>query len=627
MPGPHRRLEVVVLSARGLGDLDAADASRRQVELSVVSHLDPEGDEFATKRSPWTLPIGKANSLRFGRSGLRSIFPLAGPNTAGIVETRRFLESAELRVRLMVSGLSTQSTSMSFVKSWLPTSVADGIAKDLDKATAKVEAETRIPLAELLTGTPDAHSNGWVNLRRCQMTGNKLDSLTPQVWMQVYILPDYSSLVATLNEEYEAEGKKLENFRPSLCFWRNGVEEDEDETSKGEAPGMTPTSSQKSCGSAAPPPGAPGAPFMAVVPPGVGPGQMFSVNGPPVVHIVTCPAGLKPGDNWQVITHTGEAMQVQIPMDIKPGMKFQLRVPQVLQVQCPLDAEAGHAVTVQTGPPPQSPNVMQVTMPPDTKAGDKIMVVVPATGQQLVVDIPPGVQPGQPFAVNTAPPPCPGMPGTMPMPPPIMGYVAGPSGSPPQAAAPPPVAVQEISVEAPMIDIQEKAAPAPAAPAAAPAPMTDLLGEVSPEKPATTAAAEPSREANVLDDIFPNEASTKGLNEHVDPVAIEGRTSSVSSAQLAELYRESPLLGPQASPTSPKVSEETKDLVESCDKFAALMCLEADASPEKPDVLSPSAVPGASEPPESFQAMQDSLLTGFSDSFKPPDDPRRRTDS
>merc|ERR1719409_867683 len=119
-PQNARRLEVVVLSARGLGDITDSNQCRRQVELSILSHPDPQGDEFATKKSPWTLPEGKCESLRFGRSGLRSLFPLEGPNTSSVVETKRFRDSAELRVRLMVSGVSTQSTSVLLAQSWLP---------------------------------------------------------------------------------------------------------------------------------------------------------------------------------------------------------------------------------------------------------------------------------------------------------------------------------------------------------------------------------------------------------------------------------------------------------------------------------------------------------------------------
>jgi len=506
---------------------------------------------------------------------------------------------------LLTSGYSTTSTSFMLAQSWLPASMATGVSKELDKYTAQVEAETRIPLSDLLATIPDSHQTGWVTLRRCLMTGTKMDCINTQLWMQVYVLPDNQSLLQMMNDDYVAEGVKLPDFRASLCTWRvpDDVLEEEETSNTSAAP--TPSQLQS------PPPIAAPAPIPAVVPPGVSPGQMFSVNGPPTVHQVKCPAGLHPGDTWQALTPTGQAITVQIPPGVLEGQIFQVQVPQVLQVQCPQDAPPGTTIMVQVHQ--AAPQVMQVTCPADTKSGDAITVVVPGTGQSIVVQVPPGVEAGQPFAVQIPPPPeAPAAPAA-----PLSPAAAGPTARLRQLQA-----AKKSPAEGYVAD----------SPAAAPL-ITDLLtGESPSPEPAaqqemvgasvTTGAM---WEQNCLPaDLFAL-STAEDMDGHllVNSANASSDTSNMKPAlDWSALYQDSQCLALVPVPPAAEV-KSAEASVKTTDKFAALELLDelVDSPPRQPALSADSIQSlGASEPPESFQALQASLLTGFSDSYKPRED-------
>jgi hypothetical protein len=535
-----------------------------------------------------------------------------------MIETKRFLESAEIRVRVMVSGVSTQGNSMWFAQSFLPASMATGINKELDKATCAIEAETRIPLADMLASNPDAYQSGWVNLRRCTVTGARGDSQTPQVWMQVYILPDYGSAVTKLNEEYEAEGRKIHpDFRAALCNWK--VSQITEAAKDGSSAANLPLWRSEASPTIEEPPSAP-APIQAVVPPGIGPGQFFAVHGPPLVQPVKCPEGLKAGDTWQALCPTGQAINIQVPPGIKAGMAFKVQVAQVMQVKCPDDCGPGSTIQVQVQPQ-APPHVMQVECPAGKKPGDMITVELPST-ERMIVAIPHGAQPGKPFAIqlpmnmmqvptqDMPPPAIPGIPATAtaleavktvkstPVTPPGKDTPV----SPPGKGYPSTSAAQPISPKTPVAKSQDM--DLLSAPVEATAPADLLTGEVSAPSATSTKPVE-------LMDLS-KEAS-------VPQIVNSTPQQATLAVDLGALYAESAPEPQEESSGSSAVACQEEN-AENSDKFAALKALDGKLSetPTQP-ALALEAVPGASEPNESFQALQDSLITGFSDSFKPKD--------
>lgn len=208
-----RSLEVVVLAGRSNVDLVAGGSTgsdagcRRKVQLTVVCDRDPEGAAFGAKVSPWTeiTDSQQGQLLRFGSSGLRCSFPLGlGRGAPDVVNDVRFPETAHLCVRLLVSTSS--------VKSLLGmAAMVSGQSDKLDRASAQLEGETRIPLTNLLSGragfAADRALGGWVPLSVPQSDG--VSQAPPQLWLQMYVLPDHSAMVSALSQQLEAEALKL----------------------------------------------------------------------------------------------------------------------------------------------------------------------------------------------------------------------------------------------------------------------------------------------------------------------------------------------------------------------------------------------------------------------------------
>lgn len=498
------------------------------------------------------------------------------------------------------------------------------------------------------------------------MTGARGDSQTPQVWMQVYILPDYGSAVTKLNEEYEAEGRKIHpDFRAALCNWKVSptTEAAKDGSPAANLPPSPPWGRQTSPTIEEPPSALPAgwlsakdpatgrsyyyssddpkgtrtweppsgsqhkapAPIQAVVPPGIGPGQFFAVHGPPLVQPVKCPEGLKAGDTWQALCPTGQAINIQVPPGIKAGMAFKVQVAQVMQVKCPDDCGPGSTIQVQVQPQ-APPHVMQVECPAGKKPGDMITVELPST-ERMIVAIPHGAQPGKPFAIqlpmnmmqvptqDMPPPAIPGIPATAtaleavktvkstPVTPPGKDTPVSPPGKGyPATSAAQPSAAQPISPKTPVAKSQDM--DLLSAPVEATAPADLLTGEVSAPSATSTKPVE-------LMDLS-KEASV--------PQVVDSTPQQATLAvDLGALYAESAPEPQEESSGSSAVACQEEN-AENSDKFAALKALDGKLSetPTQP-ALALEAVPGASEPNESFQALQDSLITGFSDSFKPKD--------
>lgn len=210
--GGPRRIEVVLLSARGLGEknLTGGVKVRRTVQISLVSQADPTGECFGVKVSPWIEPCGKNQWLRFGRLGLRCSFFLQGKKSPDEVKHPNFGESAELRIQLLASSIPSRSTSHTWAKALMPKAIADSVTGQLDKAYSTIEAEARFPLADLISGEEGAHHSGFYSLQRCSIACSPgEDDVLPKVWMQVYMLPDHAALVPSLEAAYEEEGARM----------------------------------------------------------------------------------------------------------------------------------------------------------------------------------------------------------------------------------------------------------------------------------------------------------------------------------------------------------------------------------------------------------------------------------
>eukprot|EP00931_Biecheleriopsis_adriatica_P101224 TRINITY_DN76403_c0_g1_i1.p1 TRINITY_DN76403_c0_g1~~TRINITY_DN76403_c0_g1_i1.p1 ORF type:complete len:457 (-),score=105.45 TRINITY_DN76403_c0_g1_i1:22-1392(-) len=215
----ERRLQVVVLGARGLGSSVASQAtsalgdSRRKVKLTLECPRDPAGEAFGAKVSPWTTPgKGQGQQLRFGQSGLHCTFPL-GPSAPAVVRDARFSESAQLRVRLMSSMVPTavETSALGAVASWLPTSLTNGVSQELDEVTAQLEAEASIPLANIVSGrvgfAADRALGGWVPLKRVDASapGAGIEDVPLSIWMQMYVFPDHEAMLPMLKAQLEEE--------------------------------------------------------------------------------------------------------------------------------------------------------------------------------------------------------------------------------------------------------------------------------------------------------------------------------------------------------------------------------------------------------------------------------------
>lgn len=210
--GGNRRIEVVILSARGLGDknLTGGFKVRRTVQISLCSSCDPSGECFGIKVSPWIEPCGKNQWLRFGRLGLRCTFWLAGKRAPDEAQHPLFAESAELRIKLLASTISARSGQHMWAKALLPKALAENVTGYVDKAYSNVEAEAKYPLAELLAGSEKAVHSGFLSLQRCSIGCHPSEEdVLPKVWMQVYVMPDHTALLPSLEAAYEQEGARL----------------------------------------------------------------------------------------------------------------------------------------------------------------------------------------------------------------------------------------------------------------------------------------------------------------------------------------------------------------------------------------------------------------------------------
>eukprot|EP00927_Polykrikos_kofoidii_P027312 TRINITY_DN24078_c0_g1_i1.p1 TRINITY_DN24078_c0_g1~~TRINITY_DN24078_c0_g1_i1.p1 ORF type:complete len:488 (+),score=85.72 TRINITY_DN24078_c0_g1_i1:114-1577(+) len=232
-----RHLEVIVLSARGLQS-GPFKGCRRKVQLTLVCERDRTGEAFGAKVSPWIEGNGgSAQFIRFGKTGLQATFPLAvgrgGPDVAGDV---RFADTAELQVRIFASQVPSNSSAYQAASMLLPTSVVSKVTSDLDRATAQLEAETKVPLVNLLAGrsgcAADRALGGWVPLQWARRDAGSAapaatmtadDKPPPGVWLQMYVLPDHASVLPSLLSQLETEASQQEGLPAAQAFNRRST--------------------------------------------------------------------------------------------------------------------------------------------------------------------------------------------------------------------------------------------------------------------------------------------------------------------------------------------------------------------------------------------------------------------
>mmetsp|Transcript_29660 Transcript_29660/g.53632 ORF Transcript_29660/g.53632 Transcript_29660/m.53632 type:complete len:741 (+) Transcript_29660:238-2460(+) len=164
--------------------------------------------------------------------------------------------------------------------------------------------------------------------------------------------------------------------------------------------------------------------FRVLVPENVNPGDEFQVYAGTRIVRVRCPPGSAPGQSLSITVpidkapaqdlppdspnvrpindpnanpNAPRAYMVTIPAGILGGQQFPVTIQgQQLMVTCPLNARPGMSVRVVPPPPPtdvtRGPNGgMMQRQPPRQKKDDRT--------QLFEVEVPPGVQPGQPFAL------------------------------------------------------------------------------------------------------------------------------------------------------------------------------------------------------------------------------------
>lgn len=193
----YRRLEVVVLSGRGLG----TKGGRWKVQLTLQSAGDLFGEGYGAKVSPWTEATVSSPCVKFGAGGLRATFPLTTSMGApAAVNDPRFPDTAVLCVKLLVS-----SSAASTAAKLLP----GAVVAELDEATSRLEARTKYSLRNLLSGRVQYSSSqifqGWMLLEpEGESTVN-----SPALWMQIYVLPDHESSAVSLNAELDKAAEEV----------------------------------------------------------------------------------------------------------------------------------------------------------------------------------------------------------------------------------------------------------------------------------------------------------------------------------------------------------------------------------------------------------------------------------
>lgn len=161
--------------------------------------------------------------------------------------------------------------------------------------------------------------------------------------------------------------------------------------------------------------------YRVVVPPNIRPNQQFRVMAGGVDLMVTCPSGVRPGDQLTVNVPyqqtqqptaggagrgggggatggRGQIYSVRVPQGVQPGGRFQVLVnSQPVSVQCPPNVQPGEEIRIQlpeTTAAPELPQQMfEVTVPNGVRPGQPFALI--ANEQRVMVHCPCDARPGQ----------------------------------------------------------------------------------------------------------------------------------------------------------------------------------------------------------------------------------------
>ena len=136
-----------------------------------------------------------------------------------------------------------------------------------------------------------------------------------------------------------------------------------------------------------------GQPMLVTVPPGLGPGMALEIIPPnqrePSLHesvkkaVVTVPPGCGPGSMFKATMPDGSNVLVTVPDGCGPGATLEVHNPR---------AATGMSTATQASAPQQQRGI-PVIVPSGCFPGSQFKVHLP-TGEQVLVTVPPGMQPG-----------------------------------------------------------------------------------------------------------------------------------------------------------------------------------------------------------------------------------------
>jgi len=207
-------MEVVVLAARGL---ESDTRVRRKVELCVFTNEDPDGETLGSNVTPWTTPRGMSKNqlARWGKLGQKCSFKFTADPDGEMTqqELDAFLQKASLKISLMASKVPLRNSLLREAKLVLPTSFMDTVTQELDEATANIEAEAVYTIKELVSGDAvgGISTGSWIRLRPAQIGGDNSCTSSPEMWVQVYVMPDHKDKIPQLRQSLEKAVASLDS--------------------------------------------------------------------------------------------------------------------------------------------------------------------------------------------------------------------------------------------------------------------------------------------------------------------------------------------------------------------------------------------------------------------------------
>lgn len=141
--------------------------------------------------------------------------------------------------------------------------------------------------------------------------------------------------------------------------------------------------------------------LKAIVPEGVIPGDVFSVQIDDSVMMLKCPPDVIPGDTIEFYLPQQQHYKATIPEGTESGDTFAVEVEGMLfHIVCPEGCQPGHQIAFQTSTKKQT-HSYSIPIPEDLLQGDSFAVEI--EGRQWVVEVPEGVSSGDPILFQIPP--------------------------------------------------------------------------------------------------------------------------------------------------------------------------------------------------------------------------------